>query len=663
MNGGRRSRARVYTFLVVYAVLFAGPVACALKMATAPESTSTLTDPRMTTAAEVRKPATPAGFARVSAHLVPKLQLGNEHNPHGRVIRGQSPVTQQAVDQAHAACFEKDPFPSAKKCRECHPQHYREWSVSPHAYAQLSPVFNAMSNKLIALNNGTLGDFCIRCHTPVGMALNEPINTPNSCRTPTSREGVTCVVCHRINQEWGKGAGRLALVPGDVHAPVYGPIGSSILEEVLANPDRYGVLKTRPDPEIRGRDIHARSERFFYITTPAMCGACHDVFAPNGFRLEDAFSEYKASPAARVERTSCQDCHMGKVPGENRGYHYGPVAQVGNVTTPPRKRTNHMIVGPDYSIVHPGIYPHNPEAVRDPDDDPLTAGLATFDEWLLFNHRAGWGTDEFEKAVPKGAVFPKPWDRAEVRRKARKIIIDQQKLLAEADVARHQILRTGYLLGNVQTIRADHKKGIKFKVCVSNGTNGHGVPTGFDAERLVFLRVIVFDRNGRMVFQSGDLDKNGDVRDSHSFYVHNGQVPLDRQLFTLQTRFITRNFRGGEREQILNVPYSLDPLPYVRPETMPFTILGRPIGARKHKQNIEVCGERWATYEIQPSQLCGTGPYTARVQLIAGMVPVNLVHEISSVGFDYGMSAREVAAEVVRGHMVLHTRTATFNLK
>ena len=53
-------------------------------------------------------------------------------------------AAQQAIDQAHAACFEDDPFPSAKKCAKCHEGHFREWSVSPHAYAQLSPVFNAM---------------------------------------------------------------------------------------------------------------------------------------------------------------------------------------------------------------------------------------------------------------------------------------------------------------------------------------------------------------------------------------------------------------------------------------------------------------------------------------------------------------------------------------
>jgi hypothetical protein len=179
---------------------------------------------------------------------------------------------------------------------------------------------------------------------------------------------------------------------------------------------------------------------------------------------------------------------------------------------------------------------------------------------------------------------------------------------------------------------------------------------------LVFLRVTVADRNGKIVFVSGDLDPNGDVRDSHSFYVHNDLLPLDRQLFSLQSRFITRNIRGGEREQILNLAFSLDPLPFFRPATRPFTVQGRPLGARKHKQNLEPNGHRWAKYRISRSQLTGCGPYFCRVQLIAGMVPVNLVHEISAMGFDYHLSAKEVAERVVQGHVVLHTRSAMFRV-
>jgi cytochrome c553 len=35
-------------------------------------------------------------------------------------------------------------YPSATKCGECHPTQYAQWSVSQHAYAQMSPIFNAM---------------------------------------------------------------------------------------------------------------------------------------------------------------------------------------------------------------------------------------------------------------------------------------------------------------------------------------------------------------------------------------------------------------------------------------------------------------------------------------------------------------------------------------
>ena len=569
-----------------------------------------------------------------------------------------------AVNQAHADCFDGDPFPSARKCQACHPGHYREWSVSPHAYAQLSPVFNAMSSKLIKLNNGTLGDFCIRCHTPVGMALEEPVVMSNMDRHPAAREGVTCVVCHRINQNWGKGSGRQALVAGGLNAPIYGPTGNQVLEDAFANAEKFGALKTTNDPDHKARVIHQEVVPFFALTTSSFCGACHDVFAPNGFRLEDAFSEFKTSPAAREKHQGCQDCHMGLSPGQASGYAFEPAAKVGNVWTKPRKRTNHMIAGPDYSIIHPALFPHNPKAIREEHaayaDDP-SLGLATMREWLEFDHHAGWGTPAFEDDVADDHPFPIAWEDQAKRFRARDILNDQFELLNEAKSQRHQVLSAAYKLGKIQVDRCD-KRGLRFSVNVWNGTDGHGVPTGFDAERLVVLRVSVWDRNGRLVFVSGDLDPNGDVRDSHSFYVHNGELPIDRQLFSLQTRFLTRNVRGGEREQILNVPYSLDPLPYLRPATRPFTVLGRPLGARKHKQNLEVGGQRKAEYHIQPQQLTGCGPYRAQVELVAGMVPVNLVKEISDVGFDYGMSAREVAEAVVGGHMVVDSRTATFNV-
>src|SRR5580704_18047794 len=101
---------------------------------------------------------------------------------------------------AHAALFEGSRFPSAMQCGKCHPTQFRQWSVSQHSYAQLSPIFNAMQGQIDKGTNGTNGDFCIRCHTQVGMILGEREFMSNIDRSPVSREGVTCVVCHRLTE-------------------------------------------------------------------------------------------------------------------------------------------------------------------------------------------------------------------------------------------------------------------------------------------------------------------------------------------------------------------------------------------------------------------------------------------------------------------------------
>ncbi|MGD8396267.1 MAG: multiheme c-type cytochrome, partial [Candidatus Eiseniibacteriota bacterium] len=530
-------------------------------------------------------------------------------------------------------------FPSANTCKTCHPDHYREWSVSAHAYAQMSPVFNAFHSALLTLTNGTNGDFCIRCHDPVGMNLGEPEVMTNIDRHPTSREGITCVVCHRLKNHYGKVSGRLAIVEGDIHDTIYGSAGGAELQRVI---DEGGV---NPDPERAGLDIHATAKRLDQIDKPGFCGLCHDVNLVNGFRLEEAFSEFKTTPAAK-NGTSCQDCHMASEPGKVSPYAIGPAAIVNGKPTKPRKRTNHMFAGPDYSVIHPGIFPHNVDA----------AELATIREWLTFDYEAGWGTDEFERDIPEGYEFPPRWESADDRYDARDILADNFALLEEAKRQRIQVLRAGYELGDVEVSRAD-SKGIEFKVEFHNATDGHNVPTGFDAERMVWLEVTVRDADGNVVFESGDLDPNGDVRDAHSLYVHNGALPKDKYLFSLQSKFVVRMQRGGEREQVLALNYSPDPLPFLRPSTRSTVLLGRPVGARKHRVTLRPLTSAWPKYKVSGKQLEGSrGPYTATVRLKAGMIPINLVHEISIVGFDYGMSEREVADGVVAGHLVLYER-------
>ncbi len=562
---------------------------------------------------------------------------------YGASAQAKAPTGQGA----HQALLEEGRFPSASTCRTCHPTHYREWSTSPHAYAQMSVVFQTMQAAIINLTNGTNGDFCIRCHTPVGMNIGEPTVLENEKRHPTSREGITCITCHRVGANYGRISGRLPIEEAPLCETVYGPSGNSegLNEEVARVLDDPGI-KVAGCGEA-GRTIHQRAEQRVFLTSSGVCGTCHDVRLVNGFRLEDAFSEYKVSPAAR-RGVSCQDCHMGEEPGLPNGYAQGPAAVIGGTPTRTRKITNHSFPGPDYSLIHPGIFPHNSKAAK----------MASISEWLRFDYESGWGdrNSEFERQASKAKPeFPKEWRSKGKRRRARKLLVENCELLDRIEADRLKILQVGIRLDEVVVEKAD-ESGLRFRVKVANGTDGHGVPTGFDAERIIFLHVTVRDASDQVVFESGDRDPNGDIRDLHSLYVHNGELDLDPYLFNLQSKFLTRNLRGSEREQVLPINVSVDPLPFLRPEPRPTGIYGRPRGTRKHKQVILPNMHRWASYEVSPAQLSGRGPYTAEIALVAQMVPVNLIHEVSFMGFEYGMSEKQVADRVVDGAQVLWRR-------
>jgi nitrate/TMAO reductase-like tetraheme cytochrome c subunit len=555
------------------------------------------------------------------------------------------PATSAALD--HARLFEESSYPSAQTCAACHPRQYEQWSVSQHAYAQLSPLMLTMQNTLNSLTSTTVGDFCLRCHSQVGSELNEPLTASNLDRHPSAREGVTCVSCHRMNKAFGRVNGRITLEPGDIFSPIFGPTGNAGLQKVLDQPETFRVTA---DPKEPGRGIHATVERYFELTKPEFCASCHDVTAPNGLRIEEAFSLFQASPAA-AEGTTCQDCHMGKTQGRPDGYDMGPAATVGGVDTEPRRLTNHFFAGPDYSIIHPGLFPHDVDAAK----------LKSPAEWLDFDYEAGWGTDAFEDNLPAGTVFPDSWVSIDDRYDGHRIIQRQLERLDWAKEKRLEVLRNAFDLSEIRVRRAD-AGGLDFEVDVRNITKGHVNPVGFDAERLFFLQVTVTDAEGGVVFQSGDRDPNGDIRDRHSLYVLEGEVPLDDQVFSLQSKFIAPVTRGAEREQVLPAPIAATVAPFMRPEIRPSGLFGDFASTRKHRKGISPEGHMTASYSVDGAALTGKEPYRVDVAFISQAVPINLVGAIQGAGFDYRMTAKQVADALVDGAVVVRDRSTTVTL-
>ena len=206
----------------------------------------------------------------------------------------------------------------------------------------------------------------------------------------------------------------------------------------------------------------------------------------------------------------------------------------------------------------------------------------------------------------------------------------------------------------------DDDGGLRFKVKVENLTDGHNAPTGFAAERQVFIQVTVTDSTGKAIFKSGDLDPNGDVRDHESSYVHNGELPLDPQLFDLRGRVLVTNSRGGEREVVIPVPYPVTTIPFLRPTTRSLILTGESPVERINRRSLAPLDHEWVEYSVDGNLLTGKGPYRAKIDFIAGMAPANLIGAIKGQGFDYAMSAREVADKVAAGYQVLYSEVVTF---
>jgi hypothetical protein len=288
---------------------------------------------------------------------------------------------------------------------------------------------------------------------------------------------------------------------------------------------------------------------------------------------------------------------------------------------------------------------------------------------LQFDYKAGWGTDAFENNAPSDYPFPPRWKSIDDRYDARAILDDQFARLEEANKERYQVLRRAFQLHDF-VLEENDSRAIKFKIKVVNATDGHAVPTGFDAERANFLQVTVTDRRGKVLFRSGDRDPNGDYRDEESNYVHDRKLPLDKYLFSLQSKFLVTLLRGGEGVQVIPINKSIDPLPYVRPSTNADELLARPPGARKQSIGIPPNGFRWARYVVKGRLLSGQPPYKVNVKFIAQMIPVNLIADIAEVGFDYNMSPKDLANQVVERCQILWDKTvvlpprpATFNFK
>ncbi|MGH1346877.1 MAG: multiheme c-type cytochrome [Nannocystales bacterium] len=215
-----------------------------------------------------------------------------------------------------------NPLVRVEECEYCHtfnndaddledPSYapYFSWRGSMMANAAVDPVFwagVAIASQDAAAAEET--EACIRCHSP--RAFLEGRGSATSIDDLQDRDlaGVTCELCHRMEDDGGIGNGQYAvddtLVGGNV--PRRGPW-------------IYGADDIEPPPHSWVQDT--------FVGSSEACGTCHDVTTerprvdddgePTGsnFNEQRTYSEWAGSAFADpgVDFRSCQDCHMPAV--------------------------------------------------------------------------------------------------------------------------------------------------------------------------------------------------------------------------------------------------------------------------------------------------------------------------------------------------------------
>tara|TARA_B100000676_G_scaffold252438_1_gene257849 strand:+ start:8300 stop:10528 length:2229 start_codon:yes stop_codon:yes gene_type:complete len=713
--------------------------------------------------------------------------------------------------------YSEDSYPTAAQCAGCHQQIYNEWASSNHAYASISPMFHKFEQAINDLSAGTIGTFCVRCHQQVGTQRGEERELPLWDRSQVAREGITCVTCHRIQEEFTKVNGERTVVPGDIHAPVGGTMRDSVFDKVL---ERKDELRLATSDGERGQKIHAGVYKFEQLGKSEFCVSCHQVAVNLGIKLEVVWDQYRDSPA-HANGVTCQDCHMGKVPGVAAGYETAPSAIVnGEEINPGRRHSNHAFYGPGYPIAHPGIFPHNVDAAR-----------WSIQEWLKFNYRAAWGSEKFEESIedlvepfdefntaleplgghpvtldslasieaaaargtmafrrktslkplqaameavteavstedlgekivalketlgglaeaveasesvtaPKsfkllvaatdkmaetaakrivdaeaniekvtallaafeevkseeertkllidlrkllpnlrgslpgadneyvGAVtalkasmgvnFPGVWNDPGDREEAWEIVQVNREGLEYKKELREQVMENGTKIdGPFFTSSRKQGKDLAFNYVITNLDDGHNFPSGsLGAQPEIWFNVALIDPDGKNIWESGHVDSNGDFADLHSLDLAAGKIEHDDQLFNLQTKFLTTNVKGTDREMYLPVNFDIDQQPLLRPSNVPSTVLNHAPFVRMEGRSIPPLGSKTPKYKVPGELLKKPGKYKLMARMRSRAEPIYFMRFVGATS--------EMEESMNEWMLDIHPYTVEFEVK
>jgi hypothetical protein len=339
------------------------------------------------------------------------------------------------------------------------------WSGSMMANSAVDPYWKAALSAEVAATPSQkphIEEVCSRCHAPMAAPITSSPSgevlaflRDDHAKAALSKDGVSCTVCHQIS---GENLGKVESFTGGFQfnrkSEIYGPHANPVTMPMQRH---VGFTPTKAD----------------HILSSAMCATCHTVITESFDKLGRAthahlheqvpYLEWRNSnfndevDSNQATAKSCQSCH---VPQTDIDGH--------SIST----KLAHNPGGRDFPFLSP----------REPYGRHTFAGGNVFMTQLLRDNRQ----------LLKISTPPEAFDR---------VIADSRKMLqhdtAKLSIVKHQTE------SSVST----------FSVKIEN-LCGHKFPTAYPSRR-AWLEFVVRDSLGKIVFESGRINKGGQICDKH----------------------------------------------------------------------------------------------------------------------------------------------------
>ena len=210
-------------------------------------------------------------------------------------------------------------YPDAEYCGQCHEEAYHQWTQSLHRNAFRTPFYRTSVNILIRTKGIEFARHCDSCHNPIGV-LAGALTTGASMDRSFDRDGLTCMTCHSIQ--------RVQSTLGN---------GSFVMGVPAVMVDEQGNRipgKVPPHDILEHPERHSKAVMRDLLHQPEFCSACHKANLPpqlNEYKWIRAFTAYDEWQNSKFSQrnpltfytadfTTCQGCHMARVPAKLPDY-------------------------------------------------------------------------------------------------------------------------------------------------------------------------------------------------------------------------------------------------------------------------------------------------------------------------------------------------------